>query len=120
MSISRTLNRHWSSMREPHSEGLNLMNTTVISENSFGAGWGGRPQAADGFASIELVKAFGDRIYSIAKHITQNDDAAEDVLIETFLKVCSDFGWISGRRGVVASARDDCGKRGLFEALQPK
>ena len=43
-------------------------------------------------ASFELVKAFGDRIYSIAKHITQNDDAAEDVLIETFLEVCSRFG----------------------------
>ena len=65
------------------------MTTTAISENSFKAGWGGRPQSADGFASIELVKAFGDRIYSIAKHITQNDDAAEDVLIETFLKVSS-------------------------------
>ena len=82
------LNRHWSSMREPH-WGLNLMNTTVISENSFGASWGGRPQSAGGFSSIELVKAFGDRIYSIAKQITQNDDAAEDVLIETFLRVCS-------------------------------
>jgi RNA polymerase sigma-70 factor (ECF subfamily) len=97
VSISRTLNRHWSSMREPHSEGLNLMNTTVISENSFGAGWGGRPQAAGGFGSIELVKPFGDRIYSIAKHITQNDDAAEHVLIDTFLKVCSDLDGYQGR-----------------------
>ena len=73
-------------MREPHSEGLNLMNTTVISENSFEAGWVG-----GGCSSFEPVKAFGDRIYSIAKHITQNDDAAEDVLIETFLEVCSDL-----------------------------
>jgi RNA polymerase sigma-70 factor (ECF subfamily) len=78
-------------MRKPHSEGLNLMNTTVISKNSFEAGWVGRPKAFGGCASFGLVKAFGDRIYSIAKHITQNDDAAEDVLIETFLEVCSDL-----------------------------
>jgi RNA polymerase sigma-70 factor (ECF subfamily) len=67
------------------------MNTTVISENSFEAGWGGRPRAVGGCTSFELVKAFGCRIYSMAKHITQDDDAAEDVLIETFLKVCSDL-----------------------------
>jgi len=40
-------------------------------------------------APFELAKTFGSRIYSIAKHITQNDDAAEYVLIETFLKACS-------------------------------
>jgi RNA polymerase sigma-70 factor (ECF subfamily) len=67
------------------------MNTTVISENSFEAGWVGRPKAVGGCTSLELVKAFGDRIYSIAKHIAQNDDAAEDVLIKTFLEVCSDL-----------------------------
>ncbi|MBZ5618997.1 MAG: sigma-70 family RNA polymerase sigma factor [Acidobacteriia bacterium] len=67
------------------------MNTTMISQNSFQAGWVGRPQAVDSCASFALVKAFGDRIYSIAKRITQNDDAAEDVLIETFLEVCSDL-----------------------------
>jgi RNA polymerase sigma-70 factor, ECF subfamily len=78
-------------MREPHSKELNFMNTTEISENSFEAGWVGRPKATGGCASFELVKAFGDRIYCIAKHITQNDDAAENVLIETFLEVCSDL-----------------------------
>jgi RNA polymerase sigma-70 factor, ECF subfamily len=67
------------------------MNSTVISENSFEAGCVGRPKAVGGCTSFELVKAFGDRIYSIAKHITQNDDAAEDVLIETFLEACSDL-----------------------------
>ena len=67
------------------------MNITVISEDSFEAGWVRRAKAMGGCASFELVKAFGDRIYSIAKHITQNDDAAEDVLIETFLEVCSDL-----------------------------
>src|ERR1043165_5191364 len=67
------------------------MNTTVISENPFEAGWAGRQQALRGCASCELVKAFGDRIYTIAKHITQNNDVAEDILIETFLEACSDL-----------------------------
>jgi RNA polymerase sigma-70 factor (ECF subfamily) len=78
-------------MREPHSEGLNLMNTRVISKNSLETGWAGRPKAVGGCASFELMKAFGGRVYSIAKHITLNDDAAEDVLIKTFLEVCSDL-----------------------------
>ncbi len=67
------------------------MSTTVISENAFGAARIGRPKAVGGCASFELVKAYGDRVYSIAKHITQNDDAAADVLIETLLEVCSDW-----------------------------
>jgi RNA polymerase sigma-70 factor, ECF subfamily len=67
------------------------MNTTLISENTFEAGWVGRSNAGDDCACLELVRAFGDRIYSIAKRIMQNDDAAEDVLIDTFLEVCSDL-----------------------------
>ena len=67
------------------------MNATMISENSLGAGWVGRPKAVGGCTALELVRAFGDRIYSIAKHIAQNDDAAGDVLIKTFLEVCSDL-----------------------------
>jgi RNA polymerase sigma-70 factor, ECF subfamily len=68
------------------------MNTTVISKNSFEAGWAGRPKAMNGCGAFELVKVFGDRIYCIAKHITQNDDAAENVLIETFLEVSDSDG----------------------------
>jgi RNA polymerase sigma-70 factor, ECF subfamily len=67
------------------------MNTTMIPERSLEAGWVGRAKAVSGCTSFDLVNAFGGRIYSIAKHITQNDDAAEDVLIETFLEVCSDL-----------------------------
>lgn len=40
---------------------------------------------------MELVKAFGSRVFSIAKHVTQDDDAAADVVIETFLEVCPDL-----------------------------
>lgn len=41
-------------------------------------------------ASSDVVKAFGSRVFSIARHITQNDADAEAVLVETFLKICSD------------------------------
>jgi DNA-directed RNA polymerase specialized sigma24 family protein len=58
------------------------MNTTVMFQ---------RQKTMGGCASIELVQAFGGRIYSMAKHITQNAVAAEDVLIETFLEVCSEY-----------------------------
>lgn len=67
------------------------MNITVFSESAFGVARNGHPKAVGGCASFELVKAFGDRVYSIAKHITQNDEAAADVLIETLLEVCSDW-----------------------------
>lgn len=66
------------------------MNTMVISEDSFEAVWVERPRAVGRSASFELVKAFGDRIYSIAKHITQDDNDAGAVLIETFLVAYSD------------------------------
>jgi RNA polymerase sigma-70 factor (ECF subfamily) len=67
------------------------MNTTVIPENSFEVGWVGRPRPVGGCAYSELVKTFGGRIYSIAKHLAQDDVAAEDILIETFLEVCSNL-----------------------------
>jgi RNA polymerase sigma-70 factor, ECF subfamily len=66
------------------------MYTTLISENAFEAGRGGRSKAAGGCDCFELVRAFGDRIYSIANHITQSEDDAGDVLIDAFLQVCSD------------------------------
>src|SRR5215831_14593952 len=57
------------------------MNTSVILATS-------TSQAVNGWTSSELVKSFGDRVFSIAKHITQNDDDTEDVLIETLLEAC--------------------------------
>jgi RNA polymerase sigma-70 factor, ECF subfamily len=70
---------------------LNLMNMAMISVNSFDAGCHGRPKAEDGCDPLEMVGAFGARVFSIAKHITQNDDDAGDVLIEAFLEVCPDL-----------------------------
>ena len=51
----------------------------------------GRAKAEDGGAFLELVRRFEHRVYRLAKLITQNDRDAEDVLIETFLKACSDL-----------------------------
>src|SRR5580698_3641048 len=43
-------------------------------------------KAGDTQAFSDLVKQYERKIYRLAKHITQNDEDAEDVLQETFLK----------------------------------
>src|SRR5450755_2092662 len=45
-----------------------------------------RAKGGDAGAFTELVKRYDRKIYRLAKHITQNDEDAEDVLQETFLK----------------------------------
>src|SRR5688572_2383623 len=45
-----------------------------------------RSRAGDAAAFGELVRQYERKIYSLAKHITQNDEDAEDVLQESFLK----------------------------------
>src|SRR6202163_3629038 len=45
-----------------------------------------RAQAGEQAAFAALVAQYERKIYRLAKHITQNDEDAEDVLQETFLK----------------------------------
>lgn len=45
-----------------------------------------RAKSGDAQAFSELVLQYERKIYRLAKHITQNDEDAEDVLQETFLK----------------------------------
>lgn len=45
-----------------------------------------RSRAGDASAFNELVQRYERKIYRLAKHITQNDEDAEDVLQESFLK----------------------------------
>jgi RNA polymerase sigma-70 factor (ECF subfamily) len=45
-----------------------------------------RAQAGDTAAFTTLVNAYARKIFRLAKHITQSDEDAEDVLQETFLK----------------------------------
>src|ERR1700737_5316663 len=53
-----------------------------------------KARAGDSAAFNELVNRYERKIFRLAKHITQNDEDAEDVLQETFLKAyehLSDF-----------------------------
>jgi RNA polymerase sigma-70 factor (ECF subfamily) len=45
----------------------------------------------------ELVNAYSRKIFRLAKHITQNDEDAEDVLQETFLKAFEHLGNFQGQ-----------------------
>jgi RNA polymerase sigma-70 factor, ECF subfamily len=45
-----------------------------------------RAKTGDAQAFTDLVNQYERKIYRLAKHITQNDEDAEDVLQETFLK----------------------------------
>jgi len=45
-----------------------------------------RAREGDLAAFNELVNEYSRKIFRLAKHITQNDEDAEDVLQETFLK----------------------------------
>jgi len=48
-----------------------------------------RAKTGDNQAFLDLVRRFDRRVFHIAQWITQNDDAAEKVLIDTFLKALS-------------------------------
>lgn len=53
-------------------------------------------QAGDAQAFAELVRRYERKIYRLAKHITQNDEDAEDVLQDSFLKA---YEHLSGFQG---------------------
>lgn len=55
-----------------------------------------RAQAGDDAAFTKLVNAYDRKIFRLAKHITQSDEDAEDVLQETFLKA---YEHLSGFHG---------------------
>ena len=60
------------------------MYTTSACETPFA----GCIQAAAGSSSSELVQTFASRLFTLAHHITQNDQDAERVLTEAFLQLC--------------------------------
>ncbi|MCU1294617.1 MAG: polymerase, sigma-24 subunit, subfamily [Bryobacterales bacterium] len=55
-----------------------------------------RAKAGDMSAFSDLVKHYDRRVFRMAKQITQNDDDAEDVLQETFLKAYTHLGDFQG------------------------
>lgn len=55
-----------------------------------------RAREGDVKAFSDLVSKYERKIYRLAKHITQHDEDAEDVLQETFLKAYEHFGEFQG------------------------
>jgi RNA polymerase sigma-70 factor, ECF subfamily len=68
-------------------------NTLAASEESLLVA---KAQAGDPSAFGELVNRYQNKIYRIAKNITQNDEDAEDVLQEAFLKAYEHLGGFQG------------------------
>jgi RNA polymerase sigma-70 factor (ECF subfamily) len=56
-----------------------------------------RAREGDLTAFNELVNTYSRKIFRLAKHITQNDEDAEDVLQETFLKAFEHLGSFQGQ-----------------------
>ena len=54
-------------------------------------------RAGDSRAFADLIGRYERKIYRLAKHITQNDEDAEDVLQETFLKAYSHLDGFQGQ-----------------------
>lgn len=57
----------------------------------------GKAREGDRTAFNALVTRYSRKIYRLAKHITQNDEDAEDVLQETFLKAYEHLGNFHGQ-----------------------
>ncbi len=62
------------------------MSTSTIASGFDESALVARAKAGDVEAFSELVRQYDRRVFRMAKQITQNDDDAEDVLQETFLK----------------------------------
>ena len=56
-----------------------------------------RARAGDAQAFTKLVEKYDRKIYRLAKHITQNDEDAEDVLQESFMKAYSNLDSFQGQ-----------------------
>lgn len=56
-----------------------------------------RARTGDASAFTELVNKYERKIYRLAKHITQNDEDAEDVLQESFMKAYSNLDSFQGQ-----------------------
>ena len=65
------------------------MSETTVAEVFDEAPLVDRARSGDSAAFSELVNRYERKIFRLAKHITQNDEDAEDVLQETFLKAYS-------------------------------
>ena len=77
-----------------------------------------RAKAGDAQAFSRLVDKYERKIFRLAKHITQNDEDAEDVLQESFPEGVLEPRQLSDAVEVLYVAGPDCGQRGADEAAQ--
>ena len=75
---------------------MSLTPTTPVPSGFDEAGLVTKAKAGDAQAFTDLVNQYERKIYRLAKHITQNDEDAEDVLQETFLKAYEHLGNFQG------------------------
>ena len=75
---------------------MSLTPTTPVPSENDEAGLVAKAKAGDAQAFTDLVNRYERKIYRLAKHITQNDEDAEDVLQETFLKAYEHLGNFQG------------------------
>lgn len=68
---------------------LNVSSSSIIAPPFDEAGLVAKAKAGDSSAFSELVEHYQRRVFRMAKQITQNEEDAEDVLQETFLKAYS-------------------------------
>jgi len=73
------------------------MPTAPPVENNEEQGLVERARAGDMQAFTSLVDRYERKIFRLAKHITQNDEDAEDVLQESFLKAYSNLDTFQGQ-----------------------
>src|SRR5919112_337921 len=66
-------------------------------ENNEEQGLVDRARHGDAAAFTELVEKYERKIYRLAKHITQHDEDAEDVLQESFMKAYSNLDSFQGQ-----------------------
>jgi RNA polymerase sigma-70 factor (ECF subfamily) len=79
-------------VREPR-----LMSTAPPIENNEEQALVARARAGDTDAFTVLVERYERKIFRLAKHITQNDEDAEDVLQEAFMKAYSNLDSFQGQ-----------------------
>lgn len=83
-------------MAASHSAARNPVSSTTIASAFDEADLVAKAKAGDADAFTDLVNQYERRVFRMAKQITQNDEDAEDVLQETFLKAYSHLDGFQG------------------------
>ncbi len=92
--MSRHLATHWySELRGPLTPSPNPVTPVSAFDD---VALVARAQAGDQAAFTALMKEYSRKVYRVAKNITQNDEDAEDVLQETFLKAYEHLAGFQG------------------------